>query len=901
MPYDIFISYARADNKNGRVTELKEQIEAEYQALTGEKLNCFFDTEDIKGMDYWEHNILKALKDSHLFLVLLTPNYFKSDYCNLEINDYLRHEYSKGVLGDGITPICFVEIPDLDKPDFLENNPNWLKKINKRQRFDLSLWFKDGVSSLQDNNIKTSLNELVKSIFLRITRMKNTKITDGNLRPPTANFVGRNDELHNIHNSIDAGKFGIITAVHGVGGLGKTETAIKYAYAYADYFSGGRWQINCTNETDINTALKKLELDLKLSFTEEEKKDELQGAKRILNGLEERANKGINNNNGKKPAALLILDDVNFPELIQSPGIELFTGKEWLKVLATTRKGEKEFGLPEHKHNFIPIDILPDDDALELIESYLPTKKFRNKEEKETAKKIVKALAGFTLAVEIAAVFLGENYRLNSFNEFYDKLIQNGTAIGIDLAGEQTTTTTNHIKRVSATLALTLDTLTKEEILILNYASLLPYNLIPVPWLKELVTKKYPELKNQTKTEFLDPWLIKINRLISLRLLQVVELEDDTPRIVRMHQLIQGVIQNRCNNTEDLLNDLFNHGLVRSEYLETNWYKKSEQWEINPLVNFTELLLDKSYIDAPQLVLSYGPWLDNIYSNYAYKTILLKAIKLLQNKDSYKQTDLATLFSNLAIIESYLGNLKEAKEYLLKAVKIKEQNYEPNHHSFAISYSNLAIIERYLGNLKEAKEYLLKAIKIDESNFEPNHPNLAILYSNFATVEWALGHLIGAKEYLLKAIKIYKSNYDPNHPQLAVLYSNIAMVEMDLGNLKDAKNYLFKAVKIDELNFEPNHPKLACDYSNLALVERALWNLTDAKNYLLNAVKIDELNFEPNHPNLASDYSNLALVEQNLGNLIDAKNYLLKAVKIDELNFDLTILIWLLCIQPCTC
>jgi len=51
MPYDIFISYSRRDNQTHRITELKERIEADYRTFSGEELHCFFDIEEIKGMD----------------------------------------------------------------------------------------------------------------------------------------------------------------------------------------------------------------------------------------------------------------------------------------------------------------------------------------------------------------------------------------------------------------------------------------------------------------------------------------------------------------------------------------------------------------------------------------------------------------------------------------------------------------------------------------------------------------------------------------------------------------------------------------------------------------------------------------------------------------------------------
>ena len=52
MPYDLFISYSRKDNINNRVTELKNQIEADYLEFTKKPLNCFFDQGEIKGIEY---------------------------------------------------------------------------------------------------------------------------------------------------------------------------------------------------------------------------------------------------------------------------------------------------------------------------------------------------------------------------------------------------------------------------------------------------------------------------------------------------------------------------------------------------------------------------------------------------------------------------------------------------------------------------------------------------------------------------------------------------------------------------------------------------------------------------------------------------------------------------------
>ena len=66
MPYDLFISYSRRDNAQGRVTQLVERIQADFAAFAGLPLQPFFDLTEIQGMDDWRHRILQALRESRL-------------------------------------------------------------------------------------------------------------------------------------------------------------------------------------------------------------------------------------------------------------------------------------------------------------------------------------------------------------------------------------------------------------------------------------------------------------------------------------------------------------------------------------------------------------------------------------------------------------------------------------------------------------------------------------------------------------------------------------------------------------------------------------------------------------------------------------------------------------------
>jgi hypothetical protein len=105
---------------------------------------------------------------------------------------------------------------------------------------------------------------------------------------------------------------------------------------------------------------------------------------------------------------LLLLDNVDRPALLDPAMVARLDGGDWLHILATTRLGENELYGTHKDRSFLAVDELPADDALALIESYQRNGRFRSEAEREAAQEIVRLLGCFTLAVESAAVYLGQ-------------------------------------------------------------------------------------------------------------------------------------------------------------------------------------------------------------------------------------------------------------------------------------------------------------------------------------------------------------------------------------------------------------------------------------------------------------------------------------------------------------
>jgi tetratricopeptide (TPR) repeat protein len=885
MQYDLFISYSRKDNLTGRVTALKEKIEADYLAFANEELTCFFDKEEIFGMEDWKHRLLQGLKDSHLFLIVLSPNYLASEYCEWEIVEYLKYEYSRAVQGEGVAQIYFIEIPGLDKPGFKETAKTWVDKISRRERIDLRPWNNEGVDSLKNIDVKNRLEELKKSLHNRLQRMRRIAKAPGNLPAPNARFVGREREMKLLHESVALGKFGVLTAVHGMGGLGKTAIAFQYAYAYADFYPGGRWLIGCANETNLAAVLKKLDLDLKVKFIEDEKKDDIRGAKRILNELENIAIKGAEARAGErnppKPAVLLLLDNVDHAELIQPPNVDLISGKEWLKVLITSRMGPEELGTDETRQSLLTIDELPFDDALSLIESYQPGGIFKNEDEKVKAGDIVKLLGCFTLAVEVAALYLYERKGQITCAAFLELLKREGGISGVDIAGTKTKTAINHTKLISATLAPTLDILSPAETLIISYASLLPPDSIPVSWLRAIVINEFPELETHTEAGLDDPWLTIINHLLSLRLLQIVDLDVDglTPQIVRMHRLVQSLVEDRIKESkEKLITSLTKFVSTRADYFNDGWVNKETRWEINP-IKICCLFWIRKKINSSPIIANQIQWaLINLGYYSEVKELLTRAIELEEKIHEPTDSSLSNYYFSLATVEYDLGNQKEAKELLLKAIVLLRKKYDPNHYFLAPYYSNLGLVEQAMGNPKEAKELLAKALEINKKYYDPDHPTLSTNYSNLATVEQDMGNLNEAKELIKRAISIGQVAYPSKHPQLALYYTIHALLDQALGNLKEAEPYMRRALEIRTTVFGPNHPERANGLVNYGRLLLDLGHEEDADRLAHEAAAVWEKSDNPNDWRLGKAYWIFGVFEAHKGNFVNATKYLEKAL-----------------------
>ena len=898
--FEVFISYAHTDNPEPEypITQLVALLKETYRDRYGEDIRVFFDVDGLKPGELWENKLLESLRQSAIMIVVLSSDYYKSEYCYKEWRHFQDVEIHYSLPGAGIIANKFSKYAH--KQGSITPLVNiWIQDLSKRQYCDISDW----KTNQNTETFRRRLINVCEQIYERKLRLEERKRIVSNVRPHNVNFTGRSTEIRQIHDALIQSSVGVITAIKGIGGIGKSTIAYEYAHAYIDYYIGGTFNFNAEGQDDFRIALASIAAMKGIEFTEEERKNldlQCQRVWRIIS-------QGM--------PALLILDNVNKPDILKHI-TDYAPDRHKLHILITSRQGFvagksiKEFRVPPLGQSL----------SLDLLLKLFPAK---DNDEWKAANAITFQLGGHPLALTMVGVYLTNKEDMSYAIQL--QWLEDEGIEALDIMSEGISLD-DYAKPVPTQIfGQVFSLLSPVEMRVLEYAALLPPDSIPLPWIFELLKEDFPEIVPDPQKPYRNPWndlVLKLERL-QLTLPSIGE-----PRIVSMHRLMQDAIRKRHDRNQQNLNHLIDYISKRAEFIvDIGWLQYENRWEIDPLVAFSLQLLSEDnihvvplanitiyhnlgemelelgnvkeakrlfeksfefYKEGDPTILFYYYSLGKVELELGNllkaKLLSEKAIEICEefsDKDDLQLLKIEVIsYSNLGRIERELENFTEAKRLYKRAIEISKKYFENDHPFFVTLYHNLGDTERALGNYQEAKRLIEISNENCVKHFGLDNPIMSSIYSNCGNVEFELGNIEEAKRLFELSVEIHKKYFDPEHPDLAKLYSNLGETERKLGNFQQAKRLFEKTIDIIMKHFGLDYPKLELYYSNLGNVELELDNIIEAKRHFERAIAINKKRFKPDYPNLAILYSNLGDTERNLGNLENAAKLFQKAIEI---------------------
>lgn len=648
-------------------------------------------------------------------------------------------------------------------------------------------------------------------------------------------FTGREQVLEQMYRSQAASRQGVvIQALTGIGGIGKTQTALEYAFRFRQDYQAVLWLQAETREVLLGDLHSLAEV-LDLPERGEQERDRLVKAARSW--LE--ANSGW----------LLILDNVEDLRLVEP----LLPGHGRGQVLLTTRDpatGTLAQGLPleawttEEGVHFLVLRarLIP---AGETIPA-------RDTPARHQASTLVETLSGLPLALDQAGAFMEE---VGCDPGGYLDLYRTHRGAMLGQRGRQVI---DHPESVAVTWTLAFERIKQAHppaAAVLRLCAFLHPDAIPEDLFTEGRTYWLPA---ELRSVAADPW--HWNEVLEvLRRYALVERQVET-KTLRLHRLMHIVLQEQIRREADErwvehTVQLISRAFPRAS--PTTW-QRCQQLLPHALECAEHIEVWGLRSDAAAAVLNKAGFYLRARAEATEALPLYK-----QARAMWEQTpeggfpDVAHSWTSQAHLYQDEGRYDEALAIYEQAQELYERVLGPEHPDVATCLMNQANLLRVLGRYTESASRFEQAKTMYALVLGEDHPNVASTLHQMASLWRTQGEEEQAHRLDQQALGLLQQTYG-SVPEIASHLHKLADRYQRNFQGEQARSLSELALAMVEHVLGPDHPDVAMSLNNLAKVYQHQGEYTQALSLFQQALSLRERAYGPHHLYTARSLNYLA-------------------------------------------
>ena len=645
-------------------------------------------------------------------------------------------------------------------------------------------------------------------------------------------LLGREDDLHNIHQQLQSGQH-FLFLVNGMGGMGKTTLAAEYYCRYLPQYTHLAWVFAETGITEaLLTLNNKLKVDFPPAMPNSERVMLLMDALRELEG-----------------PALLVIDNANDLNELKKHD-KILRACPNFRVLLTSRITEFE------QASTYPISPLEKEKAaLQIFKTHYAA---FEAQEIPLFYEIYDAVQGNTLVLEVLAKNLQQHnnklkkrYQLAELKLDLEKgLSYLSQSKEVDVEYQAKGTGLRHEKPAVILLAMyDLSELSREESQLLSNFAVLPAEYLPYAILESLL-----------------PDLLELDQLLLALAKKGWVDKNAQGDAFRVNPVVQEVV--RVKN-EGLLEDcraLINSLAIKLDYegsighlLNVSYEEAVTYAKLGESVISNPLKPDRNLAVLCERLGSYHRALGNLPQALTFfeeRNRLGQELYAAYPQNVEFKNSLALSYQYLGITHRDLGDLQQALIFFEQCNELEKELYAayPQNVEFKyvlqVSYEKLGVIHSALGKIEVALNFYEKENQLLEELYADNPQNvsfkngLAISYQYLGNTHSVLGNLQQALTFFEQCNELEKELYE-DYPQkvefkygLAISYERLGQTHSALGNLPQALTFFERYIELAKELYAA-YPQnvsfkngLAISYLKLGQTHLDLGNLEQALTFL---------------------------------------------------------------------
>ncbi|RYB04332.1 tetratricopeptide repeat protein [Lichenibacterium ramalinae] len=673
--------------------------------------------------------------------------------------------------------------------------------------------------------------------------------------PRNLSFVGRKCDLLSLARQLHANRAAAVgqsPVLTGMGGLGKSQLAVEFAYRYGHWFAGGVFWVDCAVPSAVAEAVAACGLVLypnQPGFS--------------ARPLPERVALVRDAWAGNLPR-LLIFDNCEDEALVDAWAPK--AGGCRVLITARRQSWSAARGIVA-----VPLGILERCEGLALLRHHRPDLRINDPD----LDAIAEELGDLPLALELAGRYLAR-YRDESAGVPHayldalraDLLTHASLAVEDPEAPGQTRPLTPHEANLARTFLVSLNRLRVERPddalardLFGRAACLSPGAPIP-----RFLLKRCAGIEPEDAAAGL-PFADALTRLAELALV-----EPAREGAIVLHRLLAAFGRARLDQGST----------VRSAVQETlaaearHWLLHNDPsplrtWSVHLIAAAVEARRDGT-LTAARLVneASYYSLLEG--DPKLGQSLIQDTLPRLEANFGRNHHMVAVILGTLGKVQSSVTDLAAAEASHTRALDIFEGAEDPDQSQIAVTLGNLGNVQRERGDLESAEASHTRALEIKEKLFvlAPNSPSIARSLGNLAIVQRQRGKLVEAEASQTRVLVILRNSYGRKHPDVARAFLNLGNVQLERGKLPSAQANQKRALAILRKIHLGDHSIIAYALGGLGNVQEIRGDLAGAEASQTRALAMKERLFGLDHPEVAITLTNLGGVHRSQGRTAEA-------------------------------
>jgi tetratricopeptide (TPR) repeat protein len=819
-PFRVFISYSHEDEA------LRASLDKHLSQLRHDGLIESWHDHQIAPGKEWENEIFAALEAADIVLLLVSASFIASEFCyGREMTLALqRHE-------NGLARV----VPVILRPCDWETAPFGKLQALPALARAITTWSNQDEAFL---NVARGIRGMLEGLQGLPPALFAATI----FSVPVARnsyFTGREEMLAKLNAQLKAGGRAAVSqvaAISGLGGIGKTQTAVEFAYRHRDQY---RAVFFVRSETPglLLGAFADIAIKLGIASQEQDQNAAAQASRQWFEQHDE---------------WLLIFDNADDPALLEpylpaaGQGHVLITSRaQDLAVLAI--KGQK-------------LAPPPDGEALDFLLNRTD-RPGAGEAEKKAAAELAGLLGNLPLALEQAAAYLvehGESFAsyLKSFRKkgvelFEETQPQLGGHDPLKVTWSMNFEAVRHASQASADL--------------LNAIAFLAPDAIP----DELILEGGSAISQAISKVVESNSNLAVGKLAAPLLRYSLLERDPEERALRVHRLVQETVKGSLGKTRSKTIER----VVKALRYTFPW-PEFETWP--RCERLLPHLLAIAGVAAggenlAWLLRAGGVYLWNRGRFAEAEPLFERSLAIREKSLGGEHPDVAHSLNSLAILYKDQGRLAEAESLYKRALAIWEKSLGGDHPDLAAWLNNLAILYVNQGRFVEAEPLHERALAILEKSLGGEHPRVASSLTNLASLYWYRGRVAEAERLYERSLAIMEKSLGGQHPHVSHSLDGLAIVYGARGRVAEAEALYERSLAIREKSLGGEHPDVATTLNNLASFYRNQGRFAEAEPLYDRSLSIWKKSLGGEHPYVATALTNLANLRRQQGHESEAE------------------------------